>query len=204
MADFRLLAVASLLALAACGSDGRASSNAAATSGAAGTVPPAEESVGTAPSMGPYLAIAPADLNFIYQALYSGLSEVQIGQLALQRSTSPSIRSVAEMMVRDHRAANDQLDRLARMRGAPAPVAPDPGRQSVFELLSQRGGGPFDSDYLNQQISEHLAAIALYRDQADRTHDAELQRFAADTLPVLRRHLDGLNAAAAQPLVSMR
>ena len=49
------------------------------------------------------------------------LAEIQLGQLALQKSTNPKVRQFAQKMVDDHSKANDQLRQVASANGLTVP-----------------------------------------------------------------------------------
>ena len=62
--------------------------------------------------------IGRTDRNFIADAARAGLAEIAAGQLALQRSRAPGIREYAEVLVKDHQAANARLQQIAAAKEA--------------------------------------------------------------------------------------
>jgi putative membrane protein len=59
-----------------------------------------------------------------------------------------------------------------------------------LKALELRGDG-FDEAYGDEiAIAAHEDAIELFEEAAKRATDEDLKRFAADTLPLLKRHLD--------------
>ena len=53
--------------------------------------------------------ISAEDQEFLTKAIEAGAADVQISQLALERSLNEQVRKFAERMVQDHTAANQKL-----------------------------------------------------------------------------------------------
>jgi len=66
-----------------------------------------------APSMA---AVSSADKEFLSGAAQGGLAEVELGQLALQKGTSPQVKQFAQRMVTDHTQANSELMQLGKFQ----------------------------------------------------------------------------------------
>ena len=54
--------------------------------------------------------ISAEDQEFLTKAIEAGAAEVQISQLALEKSLNEQLRGFAERMVQDHTAANQEAD----------------------------------------------------------------------------------------------
>lgn len=126
-----------------------------------------------------------------YQLLAAGgMAEVALAQLALDRAGSDELRGFAEMMVRDHSDANERLAALAEAANVPLPEGPDPEHQAMQERLAGLEGGDFDLAYIRGQITDHQKTVQLLSAEVTGGQDAELQRLAAELLPVVQGHLD--------------
>jgi len=53
------------------------------------------------------------DQDFMEEAAYGGLMEVELGRYAQQAAQNPRVKNFAAMMVKDHSKANDELKALA-------------------------------------------------------------------------------------------
>jgi putative membrane protein len=62
------------------------------------------------------------DNQFVMDAAHGGMAEVQLGQLALQRSTNPEVKRFAQQMIQEHSRANEELMRLATQKGITPPT----------------------------------------------------------------------------------
>ncbi|MFN2425275.1 MAG: DUF4142 domain-containing protein, partial [Candidatus Binatia bacterium] len=58
--------------------------------------------------------------------------------------------------------------------------------------------GTFDQAYMQAEVAEHKAAVALFRNEKESGTDPELKEFASEQLPTLEHHLEqALEIAAA-------
>jgi putative membrane protein len=137
---------------------------------------------------------APHQLNqqdrlFLEQAGIGGMAEVALGRLAEQRGQNAAVKDFARRMVQDHGKANDQLANIAHGVNVPVPQGPDPEQRTMQEQLEKLSGASFDVAYVRGQVGEHQKTSVLLAWEIGSGQDAELKRFAADTLPVVLDHL---------------
>jgi putative membrane protein len=130
-----------------------------------------------------------SDRDFIMDAAASGMYEVQSGEIASTKGTSAHVKMIGQHMVADHTRANDQLLALAKRRAVAMPPTLRPDQREMITKLNELQGSDFDKEYLRQQEAAHREAIAKFQAQAKSGKDAELRRFAAQTLPTLQEHL---------------
>ena len=131
-----------------------------------------------------------SDRNFARAAAAGGLAEVELGRLVDYNGQSPEARQFGQRMVADHSKANDQLKALAVAANIPLPNAPGPEDQAMRERLDKMRGEAFDRDYIRGQISAHQETVQLFEYEIESGQDAQLKNYAAQTLPVLMRHLE--------------
>lgn len=127
-----------------------------------------------------------------------GLAEVEFGELASGRVQSDSVREFARMMVADHTAANDGLADLARDRRLILPERLNLEHVSKRAELDALRGTDFDHAYMRAQVIDHQKAAELLLWELGSGQDAELQRFAADTLPTVLAHLERARQIVAE------
>ena len=136
------------------------------------------------------------DRKFMGAVAQSGLAEVALGQLAMQRARNPRVREYAGQLVADHQATNARLQKLAAHKRLTLPTQPARGQQRDLEAMRKLSGNEFDQRFLDHMVRDHQKAIDLLNQELKGRHqDADLKNFAQDTVIVLERH-----AGAAQQL----
>jgi putative membrane protein len=134
-----------------------------------------------------------SDQNFVDRAALGTGKEVELGQLARTRATSPTVRAFAVRIITDHREANARLRRLERrLQMAAAPASPPPSQ------LPTLSGPAFDRQFMNDQVQNHREAIQLFEAEAQTGQDPRLRKYASDFLPILYRDLRQAQAIAAR------
>jgi len=131
------------------------------------------------------------DRDFAATAAEANNGEIVLAKLALQKTNEPSIRMLAQRILADHTKAGAQLSSIAASEGLKLPASGEllPQDQQTQQNLSSMNSHPFDIAYVNSQLSDHNAAIALFQKEAQNGSDAALKQFAASTLPTLQAHL---------------
>ncbi len=137
------------------------------------------------------LAAAPmTSKDFVKHAAAAGLAEVELGQLAVQKSTNDEVKRFGQEMVDDHSKANDQLKSAAQQHNIPLPDAPLPEQKAAAAKLSKKSGAAFDRAFADQMVRDHRKVVSMFRAAAhDKKLEPELQQFAQSTLPTLEHHL---------------
>ena len=137
------------------------------------------------------------DSSFIKSAAEGGMSEVELGQLAQQKATNPAVKDFGAMMVTDHTAANDKLKTLAASKQVALPESPSLMQKASKSKLDMMSGDSFDKSYVKGMIDDHKADIKEFQKEATEGKDPEVKAFAVATLPTLKKHLQKIQAIAA-------
>jgi putative membrane protein len=167
--------------------------------------------------------------RFIQQAAISGMSEVQLSQVALKNAQSSAVKNFADMMVRDHGKANAALKVLAAAKGislpdssflsASAAMVSSAGKTSATgNTTSGTASSGGASTEFRDQLERLTAAKGKAFDQAyiqimmqdhlkavslfqqgAKSPDPAVKAFAAKTLPVLKTHLQQVTSLSQQP-----
>jgi putative membrane protein len=130
---------------------------------------------------------APAADVFVTKAAQDGMTEVELGKLALDKSQNAEVRSFAQRMVTDHGKANRELAALAKTKGIDAPKSLDAEHQAVVADFKAKDGAAFDTDYSSHMSMDHSKAISLFEAES-KADDPDLSKFAKNTLPTLKEH----------------
>ena len=129
----------------------------------------------------------PAPTVFVQKAAQDGMTEVELGKVALRKSKNAEVRNFAQRMVTDHGKANSELAAIAKSKGINAPKTLDSEHKDMVKKLESADGATFDSEYSSHMNMDHDKAIALF-EAASESSDADLAGFAKKTLPTLKEH----------------
>lgn len=125
--------------------------------------------------------------EFINKAAISNMFGVELGTLALQKSSSPEIKSFAHQAVNDRTTASTGLRQIvAKRTGISLPEAPDAEHRGILRALGDKQGDEFDRAYVAAQMKAQEEVMALFTAYAQDGTDAELKSFATKTLPTLK------------------
>lgn len=140
--------------------------------------------------------VSSSDRGFVATASADGAAEIELGQLALQKSGSAGVKQMAQQIIDDHTRANRELAGLAGRKQLMPATHPDPAAQATTRRLQALDGAAFDRAYADEMVKDHEKAVALFERTSAGDGDGDLRRFAADTLPALRHHLQMARALA--------
>jgi len=141
-------------------------------------------------------ALSPADKQFATEAAQGGLAEVEMGQLAAQKASSPQVKQFAQRMVTDHTQANEELMQLGKAQNIDLPGQTDAKHKGEMGQLRDLNGAAFDRKYMQHQVQDHQKTVADFQKQAQSGSDPALKGFAQKYLPTLQQHLQMAQAAA--------
>lgn len=157
--------------------------------------------------------------DFVTKMLQDGSAEVQLGTMASERGASAEVKQFGQMMVEDHTKAGEQLKQIAASHSIqPESTALDDDHRELMDKLSQLRGAEFDREYIDAMVEAHEDVVdelesrvderdragaaarstagetAVVAEDADNPVEAALNAWAADTLPVVQRHLERARA----------
>jgi putative membrane protein len=144
--------------------------------------------------------MVPTDEKAFFERLhYTHQMEIKQGQLAQQNASNPDVKSFAEMMVRDHTAADQRLMTLAQGRGMKLADMPKPvndmekkmvaADKANMEKLQALKGDAFDSCYMAIQVGEHDATLGkLMAGRQAFSANTELTTMVTELTPKVAQH----------------
>ena len=135
--------------------------------------------------------------NFWSKAAESGMAEVALGNIALQRAQSEAVRAFARQMVDDHTTANNELMTLAQGRSIVLPTTMGRSQQAAMDNLTRASDADFDRKYMMQMVKDHRQAVSLFEKTSTSSTDADAKAFAAKYLPTIRQHLQMATSLSA-------
>jgi len=130
-----------------------------------------------------------SDHAFLKNAAEGGKAEVELGQLAVEKASSPEVKQFGQRMVDDHSKANQRLEQVANKEGVTLPTSLDAKDQALKDKLSNASGEQFDHLYMSNMVRDHQQDVREFRQEANNGQDPDVKQFAQQTLPTLQEHL---------------
>ncbi len=129
--------------------------------------------------------------GFVEDQLEDGEAEVRLGRLAQDRASNPEVRAFAEMMVRDHTKAGDELKQIASRHNLrmDEKTGDHGDHNDLQERLAKLSGVEFDREYIDAMVDDHEKAINDVEDKTD-SNNQDVKQWATSTLPTLKQHLE--------------
>jgi putative membrane protein len=134
-------------------------------------------------------SLVKSDQKFIEDAAQGGMTEVQLGQIAQEKGTSPDVKQFGSRMVADHSKANDELKSLAQQKGLSVPNALDRKHQAMVDHFQKLSGPAFDRAYVHNMVKDHQEDAAEFQKVSTSAQDPDVKAFASKTLNVIQSHL---------------
>jgi putative membrane protein len=144
------------------------------------------------------------DRKFMENAAEGGMKEVTLGKMAQQKAQNAEVKQLADMIVKDHEAANEKLMTLAKSMGVDLSEEVAEGKKEDVEDFEKLSGAQFDKKYVEEMLDDHREDVEEFEEAAKNAKDPQLKAFAAEVAPKLRQHLQMAEAArkAMQPQTS--
>jgi len=128
------------------------------------------------------------DTEFAVMAADAGMTEVELGKLAVSKTKNADVKKYAQMMIDDHTAANNKLMALAQTKKITLPATVSDDHKKHIEDMSKMNGTDFDKHYIDMMVDDHGTVTDAFKKENENTKDADLKAFTGETLPVLTKH----------------
>ncbi len=145
-----------------------------------------------------FAAESTSDTSFFHKLAEGGMAEVDFGKLAEQKSTNPKVKSFAQMMVKDHSAANEKLESLASSQHITLPRTLDAAHDAEKTKLEGLTGQSFDKSYIQSQVKAHEKTLNLLEKEISSGQDPQAKALAQQVLPTIREHMEAVRTLASE------
>jgi putative membrane protein len=142
------------------------------------------------------------DKSFVEAALKGGMSEVDLGNLAVKKGASDDVRAFGQKMVDDHTKLGDHMKGVAGEIGVTPPSmasASDEARKAELEVLS---GDAFDKAYIKAMVKDHEEDLRDFKKEAANGSSPAVKSAAHEGETVISHHLEMIRKIAAAHNVS--
>lgn len=135
-----------------------------------GTKPATSEEPGARPGAvgaGGAGADVKSDGDFVRDIAIKHLAEVEFGRVALQKSTNPDIKSLAQQMIDEHTSAGQALKTAVSGQAMDWPSQLDDEHGKIVDELTKERGEEFDREFLEAVIEAHQNLTAKLESRLD-------------------------------------
>lgn len=143
-----------------------------------------------------------SDQAFVSKALQGGDAEVQLGQLAQQKSQSSDVKDFGQKMVQDHTQLGDQMKPIAQQLGVKEPKGLSKKDKQLMAKLQGMNGPQFDDAYIQAMVKDHKKDLSEFKEEADTTQNPNLKQAAQQGAQVISQHLAMIQQIAQSHNVS--
>lgn len=143
--------------------------------------------------------VGKADAAFLTTAAKRQQSEIQLSQLAAERSESEPVKQFAQRMVQDHTKANQEISKLAETLGITLPTSSGGRSHKETGKLTALSGLAFDRAYLKHEMADHKKNVSDFAAKSKTLKNTQVRQWASATLPVLKEHLSLVKGLASKP-----
>jgi putative membrane protein len=133
-------------------------------------------------------ALAAPPKAFLTDAIEGDNAEIQLGQLATQRSTNEQVKDFGQTLVKDHTQAKQQASSVASEMGLTSPSGVPADAQAEYTKLQSMQSPQFDSEFTSFMVKDHTKMIHKFMLQ-EKSSDPQTSKLAKAQLPVLKKHL---------------
>jgi putative membrane protein len=137
------------------------------------------------------------DQEFVRKALEGGAAEVQLGQLAEQKSQSPDVKQFGQKMVQDHTQLGDQVMKpVAKQLGVKEPKELSKKDKQLVASLEGLSGPQFDQEYIKAMVKDHKQDLKDFTNEAQMAQDPNVKKAAQEGTAVISQHLQMIEQIA--------
>ena len=136
------------------------------------------------------------DKDFVKKSLQGNMAEVQLGQLALQKSNNDDVKQFAQKMVDDHTKLGDQMKQVAQQLHVKPPDSPSSKEKAIVAKLQALNGEEFDKAYIKEMVKDHQQDDKEFKEEAKNSPNAGMKQLVSQDEQVISHHLEMIEQIA--------
>lgn len=143
-------------------------------------------------------AISGADLQALTAAYQLIAFDLQECTLVQRQNPGAAVQGVATQICADAQHYQPMLEELAARHDVTLPNTLNYDLEAQYVALTYHPTPNFAVNYLNDQLASHEQALAVFRDTAGTTADADIKALYQSAIPVVEKNLVNLRQALAE------
>jgi putative membrane protein len=132
---------------------------------------------------------ASIDKMFVKKAMQGNLAEVQMGQLALQKSNNDQVKKFAQTMIDDHTKLNEQMRPIAQQLGVDIPTDASKKDKSLMTKMQGLSGPAYDQAYIKEMVKDHKQDQGEFKMEVSNSGNIGVKNAALDGGKTISEHL---------------
>lgn len=133
--------------------------------------------------------ISPGDSGALKEVAKDSVKEVQLGDMAAERSGSAEIKRFGGRIASDHRQLNQEIFSLGERKGVSIPQRLELSDRRSLDEFADMQSSEFDESWIKGVIEHHRDVIDKLQRQAREAQDADIRSLASRALPTEQEHL---------------
>jgi predicted outer membrane protein len=127
--------------------------------------------------------------EFLIEAMQDSMAEIQICEMAIEKSANPHVRDFAQSMIDEHGRMGRELEQLAGDKRLDVPRTIRPEQEMTVDEFSALEGNDFEQRWIQYNIDVHERDVKVFRHYAEEEEDPDIRDLAKQQGEALGKHL---------------
>ncbi|WP_375444111.1 DUF4142 domain-containing protein [uncultured Fibrella sp.] len=134
--------------------------------------------------------LSKADEDLMMQVAMGGMMQLETSKVAVQKSTNPEVREMAQAEVDEQTGLSAKLQEIATAKGVTLPSSPDAKTQEMVAKMQGMSGTELDRHYVKEHaVKGHELLDKTMSKVESKGQDANLMAVAKAAHPLVKTHL---------------
>ena len=134
------------------------------------------------------------DSKFLLEVMEANREEIQMADLASQKSTDLNVNSVAATLKNDHQGLLNQLTELAQRKSVTIPQPDTVKEMADMKQLTDSKPADFNKNWIDVMIKNHQETLEKLQKAQSTVSDNDLRGWIKNTIPKVENHIAQLTA----------
>jgi predicted outer membrane protein len=127
--------------------------------------------------------------EFLVQAMQDAMAEIQICEMAIEKSQNPEVKKFAQSMIDEHGRMGRELEKMAADKKIDVPRTIRREQEMTVDELSSLSGRDFEQRWIQYNIDVHERDVKIFQHYAGEQSDRDIADMAKKHGDTLAKHL---------------
>jgi putative membrane protein len=123
------------------------------------------------------------------QAVQDSLAEIELCEMALQKTSNEDIKIFAQQMIDEHSQLGHEIELLCSQKNIPLPKDLSAEHKTKMNELSSLSEENFDRKFIEHNVKDHETHIKVFEHYANEESDSDIKTLAKKGVKMLSEHL---------------